>query len=57
MESGTTVEFAEGISKLKSIDIKFAEEFGYQVKLLTVLKDREKGLEYIFDEGLAAFCA
>jgi len=36
---------AEGISKLKSIDIKFAEEFGYQIKLLTVLKDREKGLE------------
>ncbi len=36
---------AEGISKLKSIDIKFAEEFGYHIKLLTVLKDREKGLE------------
>jgi homoserine dehydrogenase len=49
MAFGVEVDYlkihAEGISKLKSIDIKFAEEFGYQIKLLTVLKDREKGLE------------
>ena len=37
--------YAEGISKLKPLDIKFAEEFGYQIKLLTVLKDRKDGLE------------
>ena len=37
--------YAEGISNLKTLDIKFAEEFGYQIKLLTVLKDRKNGLE------------
>jgi len=37
--------YAEGISSLKTLDIKYAEEFGYQIKLLTVLKDREDGLE------------
>jgi homoserine dehydrogenase len=37
--------YAEGISTLKTIDIKFADEFGYQIKLLAVIKDRESGLE------------
>jgi homoserine dehydrogenase len=37
--------YAEGISKIKPIDILSAEEFGYQIKLLAILKDREKGLE------------
>jgi homoserine dehydrogenase len=36
---------AEGISDLKQIDIHFAEELGYQIKLLTILKDRDNGLE------------
>jgi len=30
---------------LKPIDFKFAEEFGFQIKLLTVLRDRDTGLE------------
>jgi homoserine dehydrogenase len=37
--------YAEGISNLKTIDIQCAEEFGYQIKLLAILKDRENGLE------------
>jgi homoserine dehydrogenase len=37
--------YAEGISHIKQTDIKFAEEFGYRIKLLAVLKDREEGLE------------
>ena len=37
--------YAEGITGLKTIDIKFAEEFGYQIKLLAILKDRDSGLE------------
>lgn len=36
---------AEGISNLKPLDIKFAEEFGYHIKHLTVLKDQKNGLE------------
>lgn len=37
--------YAEGISNLKSTDIIAAEEFGYQIKLLAILKDRKDGLE------------
>jgi homoserine dehydrogenase len=36
---------AEGISHIKQVDIIFAEEFGYRIKLLAVLKDRNEGLE------------
>jgi len=36
---------AEGISNIKPMDIKFAEEFGYHIKHLTVLKDQKNGLE------------
>lgn len=49
MAFGVEVDFlkvyAEGISKLKTCDIRYAEEFGYQIKLLTILKDRGNGLE------------
>ena len=37
--------YAEGISGLKKQDIQFAEDFGYQIKLLTILRDRKNGLE------------
>lgn len=37
--------FAEGISKVKLADIRVAEEFGYQIKLLAILKDKDEGLE------------
>jgi homoserine dehydrogenase len=37
--------YAEGITELKTIDIKFAEEFGYHIKLLAIMKDRDSGLE------------
>ena len=37
--------YAEGISRIKLNDIKFAEEFGYRIKLLAILKDRKEGLE------------
>ena len=37
--------YAEGISHIRQVDIKFAEEFGYRIKLLAVLKDRNEGLE------------
>jgi len=37
--------YAEGISHIKQNDIKFAEEFGYRIKLLAILKDRNEGLE------------
>jgi homoserine dehydrogenase len=37
--------YAEGISGLKKQDIQFAEDFGYQIKLLTILRDQERGLE------------
>jgi homoserine dehydrogenase len=37
--------YAEGISHIKQVDIKFAEEYGYRIKLLAVLKDRDDGLE------------
>ena len=37
--------YAEGISHIRQIDINFAEEYGYRIKLLAVLKDRKEGLE------------
>ena len=36
---------AEGISHIRQVDIKFAEEYGYRIKLLAVLKDCTEGLE------------
>ncbi len=36
---------AEGISHIKQVDIQFAEEFGYRIKLLAILRDRDEGLE------------
>ena len=37
--------YAEGISYIRQVDIKFAEEFGFKIKLLAILKDRDDGLE------------
>lgn len=46
---GTPVNFnacyLEGISKLDSRDIKYAEELGYRVKLLGITRRSEKGIE------------
>jgi homoserine dehydrogenase len=36
---------AEGISDLRALDIRFADEFGYRIKLLAMIKEREQGLE------------
>ena len=35
----------EGISKLEAIDINFAEQLGYRIKLLGITKRTEKGIE------------
>jgi len=35
----------EGIRKITSLDVKFAEELGYTVKLLAIARDREDGIE------------
>jgi homoserine dehydrogenase len=37
--------YAEGLSQIKKIDIQNAEDFGYQLKQLAVLKNRSDGLE------------
>ncbi|MDO4248794.1 MAG: homoserine dehydrogenase [Neisseria sp.] len=46
---GTPVNFAacylEGIGKLESRDIKYAEELGYRIKLLGITRKTEKGIE------------
>ena len=46
---GTPINFnacyLEGISKLDSRDIKYAEELGYRVKLLGITRHSEKGIE------------
>ncbi|MDO4696805.1 MAG: homoserine dehydrogenase [Neisseria sp.] len=46
---GTPVNFRacylEGISKLDSRDIKYAEELGYRIKLLGITRKTEKGIE------------
>ncbi|OSI22379.1 homoserine dehydrogenase [Neisseria dumasiana] len=46
---GTPVNFnacyLEGISKLESRDIKYAEELGYRIKLLGITRKSDKGIE------------
>jgi len=37
--------YVEGITKLSALDIKYAEEFGYRIKLLGITKRREGGIE------------
>lgn len=37
--------YTEGITKLQQIDIKYAEELGYRVKLLGITKHTDKGVE------------
>jgi len=37
--------YLEGISKLDSRDIKYAEEFGYRIKLLGITRKTDKGIE------------
>lgn len=37
--------YTEGITKLEQVDIKYAEELGYRVKLLGITKRTEKGVE------------
>lgn len=37
--------YTEGITKLEQVDIKYAEELGYRVKLLGITKRTDKGVE------------
>jgi homoserine dehydrogenase len=37
--------YTEGITKLESKDIRYAEELGYRVKLLGITKQTDKGIE------------
>lgn len=37
--------YVEGITKLEAIDIKYAEQLGYRIKLLGITKRMEKGIE------------
>ncbi|KND61588.1 Homoserine dehydrogenase [Candidatus Burkholderia verschuerenii] len=37
--------YVEGISKLAAIDIKYAEDLGYRIKLLGIARRTEKGIE------------
>ena len=37
--------YTEGITKLQQVDIKYAEELGYRVKLLGITKRTEEGVE------------
>ena len=37
--------YVEGISKLASIDIKYAEDLGYRIKLLGITRRTERGIE------------
>ncbi len=37
--------YVEGISKLAAIDIKYAEELGYRIKLLGISRRTDKGIE------------
>src|SRR5579872_3916555 len=37
--------YVEGISKLAAIDIKYAEELGYRIKLLGIARRTDKGIE------------
>ena len=46
---GTPIQFdqvyTEGISRIDPVDIQFAEEFGYQLKLLAIARHSTSGLE------------
>lgn len=46
---GTPIQFdqvyTEGISRIDPVDIQFAEEFGYQLKLLAIARHSASGLE------------
>ncbi|MEN7529204.1 MULTISPECIES: homoserine dehydrogenase [unclassified Cupriavidus] len=46
---GMPVQFdrahVEGITKLSAVDIKYAEELGYRIKLLGITRRREEGVE------------
>jgi homoserine dehydrogenase len=46
---GTPVQFdkayVEGIAKLNSVDIRYAEQLGYRIKLLGITKRRVEGIE------------
>jgi homoserine dehydrogenase len=37
--------YVEGITKLSAIDIRYAEQLGYRIKLLGITKRREQGIE------------
>lgn len=37
--------YVEGITKLTSTDIKYAEQLGYRIKLLGITKRTDKGVE------------
>jgi len=37
--------FIEGISKITPIDIEFADQFGFKIKLLAISKNRKQGVE------------
>ncbi|QBC31620.1 MULTISPECIES: homoserine dehydrogenase [Pandoraea] len=37
--------YVEGITKLSALDIKYAEEFGYRIKLLGITRRTEAGIE------------
>src|SRR6202007_244467 len=37
--------YVEGISKLAAIDIRYAEELGYRIKLLGITRRADKGIE------------
>jgi homoserine dehydrogenase len=37
--------YTEGMSKLSRIDIRYAEEFGYRIKLLGIARRKERGIE------------
>ena len=37
--------YCEGITKITNQDINFAKEIGYEIKLLTIAKNRKEGLE------------
>ncbi len=37
--------YVEGISKLDGVDIKYAEQLGYRIKLLGIARRREQGIE------------
>jgi len=44
--------YVEGITQLGAVDIKYAEQLGYRIKLLGVTKRTEKGIELRVHPGL-----